>query len=160
MNNVTLNNITQGSFLEHETYFPLRVIFDPSIGNNRFVGFYAGDTNLLEFAVDRTTGLIRKFQVVACDNYHVYDEERILPTTSLGGSVGLKNPPHNDCNVFLISVFNNCIDITISDNEAAEYYAEGQVLFGIDNTHNLVSIIITDVTEEDRSHIISELQCN
>ena len=160
MNKITFYDNNQTSRLELEDYFPLRVVFDSAIGNNRFIGFYSGDKNLLEFSVDRQSGILRKFQIVTCENYQIIDSERSIPAPSKTGTVAFNYSPHNDCDTFVLSTYNNCIEISLSSDAVFEYYAVGQVLFGVNQNNNLISVIVTEATKEELSHLIYELQCD
>ncbi len=160
MNKITFYDKNQTSHLELEDYFPLRVVFDSAIGSNRFIGFYSGEKSFLEFTVDRQSGILRKFQIVTCENYQVIDSEKSIPAPSKTGTVAFNYSPHIDCDIFALSAYNNCVEISLSSDTVFEYYAVGQVLFGVNQNHNLVSVIVTDVTKEALSHLIYELQCD
>jgi hypothetical protein len=162
MNQITIYDDKQTSRVELEEYFPLRIVFDPAIGHNRFVGFYYGDKSLLEFTVDRQSGIVRQFQIVICENYQIKDSKRDIPVASETGVIALNYPAHFDCDTFILSAYRNCVEIALSSEAANEHYAVGQVLFGINRTHELVSIIVTGVTEEEMSHLENELlqQCD
>ena len=158
MSKITFLNDTQSSYTEREDYFSLRVVYDPSIGNNRFIGFYYHDTDLLEFTVNRQTDLVKEMQIVISNHYEVINENRPIPMASGAGSICLSHPQHNDCDTFAMKIYNNCFEIIISSKPTEKYFSMGQILFGFDNEENLVSLIVTDVSEADINHAITELQ--
>ncbi|MCF0106941.1 MAG: hypothetical protein HUJ53_09275 [Holdemanella sp.] len=158
MNNITFIEKTMLSHIECEEYFPLRVVFDSVIGNNRFVGFYHGTENLLEFAVDRESGIVKKMQIVNCKNYEIFDREYSILTVEKNGSIAISYPQHNDCEIFELQVYTNCVLLKLSSKSVSNCYAVGQVEFGIDCYGQLATILIADCDEQTISHIIYELK--
>lgn len=149
---------TQSSRVENEAYFPIRVVFDSAMGTNRFAGFYFGARNLLEFTIDQTSGRVKEFQIVTCDRYHIFEEECTIPSATNFGGISFTGPQHNDCDTFFVEVYSNCFRILLSFAAPAVQYAVGQVLFGLDEGGELVSLTITNITPDDITHTISELQ--
>ena len=158
MNRIRILDNHHNSIIEHEEYLPLRIIFDSSIGGNKFVGFYFGNKNLLELTVDNETSLVKKIQLVLCENYRVFNESLEIPCPEKAGTISLDFPERNDCDCFETRVYSNCIRISISAAATTSYYAMGQVLFGVGANANLSTLIITNVTDDDISHLISELK--
>lgn len=158
MSNIVFTNIPRISQVECEEYFPLRVVFDPSIGDTQFVSFYGGENNMLEFSVNSNTNLIKKLQVVTCKDYEVLEDNLSIPSVAQYGSVCLMYPQHNNCDIFSLSVYKNGIHIALSSKVASGYYAMGQILFGMGNDGSLVSLIVTNLTADEISHTIFELQ--
>lgn len=157
MNSITLTENIQVSNIECKEYFPLRVIFDSSVGGNRFVGFYGGDSNLLEFTVNSNTNAILKLQVVTCNNFEFLETNLLLPHPEKSGCVHLKNPQRNNCDTFSLTVYADGISIKISSASAGKYYAMGQVIFGVSDDNELVSLAITKLSADAISHTKSEL---
>jgi len=158
MNELSFSEISQVSHIECEEYFPLRVVFDSSIGENRFVGFYGGEASLLEFAVSRETNAIKKLQIVTCKNYEIVDANLILPQHHKSGCIHLANSQHNDCDSFSMSIYADGIVIKISKRAVSKYYAMGQVLFGVGEDNELIALVITNLSANERFHTIVELQ--
>ena len=159
MNNLSFNEIDQVSCVECIEYFPLKVVFDPSFGGNHFIGFYGGDNNLLEFTVS-SANTVKRLQVVSCKNYEIIDSNFAPPHPAQSGCINLNYPQHNDCDSFKMSVYTDCIDIRISTKSATKYYAMSQVMFGMDDNEELVSLIITNLSHEEIAHTIFELQAD
>jgi len=157
MNNLLFNEIPQVSCIECIEYFPLRVVFDPSIGGNHFVGFYGGEDNLLEFTVSNTNE-VKKFQVVTCKDYEFIDTNFAPPHTEKSGCIKLSYPQHNDCDSFKLSVYSDSIHIILSANLATKYYEMGQVFFGVNDDNDLVSLLITNLNADEIQHTMFELQ--
>ena len=158
MNELSFSEIAQVSHIECEEYFPLRVVFDSSIGENRFVGFYCGEDSLLEFTVSRETNAVKKLQIVTCRDYKINDTNLVLPQHHKSGCIHLANSQHNDCDLFSMSIYADGIVINISQKDISKYYAMGQVLFGVGEDNELISLVITNLSVDERSHAIVELQ--
>lgn len=144
------------SHIEDEVYFPLRVVYDPSIESIRFVGFYYGNTDLLEFTVDRETGLIKKMQIVVCNHFQFVDDE-YFPEEADDAVLYLKYAQHIDCNTFRLTVFKNAVQVIVSDETASVFSRCGQVTYGISSSGELVSVIVANMSVEDIAHTKAEL---
>ena len=155
-NNIITEPGTLLSHIEDEEYFPLRVVYDPSIESIRYVGFYFGDTDLLEFTVDRKTGLVRKMQIVVCSHFQFVDEE-YLPEETADAVLYFNYAKHTDCSTFRLTIFNNSVQVIISDINASVFYRCGQVIYGLSSTGELISVLVTDMSAEDIAHTQSEL---
>lgn len=148
----------RSSHVECEDYFPVCVVYDSSAEESRFIGFYFENSDLLEFIVNRESGLLKKMQVVVCDHYEIFEEPLQIPTTSVDSLIHLSFPPHNECDYFVMRIFTNCIQIKLSKDSAIEYRKCGQVLFGLDQNQNLVSVIIEQMTAAEIEHAVQELR--
>lgn len=155
-NTIVIKPGTILSHIENEDYFSLRVIYNPSIDSIRFVGFYYGDTDLLEFTVDRMTGLIREMQIVVCSHFQIVDEE-YFPEETDDAILYFKYPQHTDCSAFQLTVFKNAVRVIISDEAASVFSRCGQVIYGMSSSGELVSVLVTNMSAEDIAHTQSEL---
>lgn len=153
---ISLKNIP--SHIEIEDYFSLRVVYDSSVEGIRFIGFYNNDEDLLEISVNKDTGSLKKIQITICHTYQIInsnlDINSIIPNFS---DLELIMPDHNECPAFMLEIYKDCASINLSQTPPSRYAKCGQAFFGIDNANNIVSIIVTQLTEADRSHIIEEL---
>lgn len=155
-NNIIIEPGTVLSYIENEEYFPLRVVYDQSIESIRFIGFYFDNNDLLEFTVDRETGLIRKMQIVVCSHFKFVDEEYLLEEAA-DAVLFLNYAQHTDCNTFRLTVFKNAVQVIISDKDASAFFRCGQVIYGISSSGELISVLITNMSSEDIAHTQSEL---
>lgn len=158
MNYFSFSEGAMHSQIECEAYFPLRVVYDPSSEQSHFVGFYFKDTDLLEFTVNKTDGLLKKMQIVLCGHYSRLSGPYIVPNAANESCVYLNHPQHNDCRHFFMKIYTNCIQIELSDISASEYHKCGQVLFGVDQEQHLVSVIVTQMSPAEIAHTVQELQ--
>ncbi len=158
MNNVNLKLTNKSSYIKNEDFFSLRVVYESSSENIQHIGFYNGDEDLLELSVDKDSGLLQKLQITICHHFSIDDSPfDIGKINTTDEEISLELPDHNECNTFYMHVFNNCAVISLSDNKPTKHVLCGQVLFGIDDANNILSIIVTDLTTDDINHIKNEL---
>ena len=157
MSSITFHSKTIDLNIINEDYFPIKVEHNPSIESTKYVGFYFGDTDLLEFSVDRETNSIRKFILVLCNHYEVLDMEFQSATVYKRGSISLNLPQHNECNFFRTLVYRNAVDILLSNKTVHSAIKCGQVLFGLSEDNELVSVTVVEMSENDIDHTIEEL---
>ena len=132
-------------------------MYDSSIENTKYVGFYFDDTDLLEFSVDKNTNIIKKFQLVVCNHFKLFDED-LLPASSFEeGCIAFNLPPHNDCDVFKAHIYNNAVKIILSSKPVCKIIKCGQVLFGLSKEDNLVDVSVAEMSAQNISHTIKEL---
>ncbi len=155
-NTVIIEPGTILSHIENEEYFPLRVVYNSSIDSIRYVGFYYKDTDLLEFAVDRETGLVRIMQIVVCSHFQYMDDEYMTGDAD-NAKVYLDYAQHNDCSNFKLTVFKNAVQIIISDKTASEFFICGQITYGVSSSGELISVLISNMSAEEITHTKTEL---
>lgn len=158
MNNIKVKLNNSNSHIEHEDYFPLRVVYDVKTNEIHHVGFYNEDEDLLELAVANNSGALKHLQVSICHHYSTVDacfDYNNLNT--IGEDLVIQLSDHNNCNVFDMTIYNNCIDIKLSNNEATHFVKSGQVLFGLNNSNSISRVVVTDVSKADVDHVINEL---
>ena len=155
-NTVIIKPGTVLSHIENEEYFPLRVVYNSSIDSIRFVGFYYKDTDLLEFTVERETGLVRKMQIVVCSHFQFVDAEYMAEDTETA-KVYLNYAQHNDCSNFRLTVFKNAVQIIVSDKIASAFCKYGQVTYGVSSSGELISVLISNLSADDITHTKAEL---
>lgn len=153
---ITLKNIP--SHIEIEDYFSLRVVYDSSVEGICHIGFYNIDEDLLEISVNKDTGILKKIQVTICHNYKIIDTDldisNIIPDSS---DLKFELPDHNECTAFMMEIYNDSAYIKLYQDPASRYIKCGQVLFGLSDANNIVSLIVTGLTETERTHITNEL---
>ena len=153
---VVLSNID--SHIKDEDYFPLSVSYDTIAEEVRHVGFYKNDDDLLELTVAKDSGRLITILLTICHHYSIedscFDYSSILPSND---DVTILLPDHNECDTFNMIVYTNCVVIHISVIKPSKYVKCGQVLFGIDSSNQICSLIVTEITETNINHIINEL---
>ena len=157
MKKLYLDQKEMKSYIECEEYFPLRVVYDKTSGNTDFVGFYFEDSGLLEFDVNRENNHIKQMQLVNCEEYGFVDADALIPDDIEEGTLCIPLPSHNDCDIFYVTIFRDSVEISISNEMAERYYKSGQVIFGISSKGNLVSVLVTNMTDSEVEHVKNEL---
>ncbi len=157
MSSVSFLRIINDLHVVNEDYFPVKAVYDPSVGSTKYVGFYYGDTDLLEFSLDRETNSIKKLMLVLCNHFKVLDTDFQSATVCESGSISLDLPQHNECDSFRVFVYRNAVDILLSQTTVQRIVKSGQVLFGLSDDNELVSVTVVEMSGTDIAHTIEEL---
>ena len=157
MNSISIINKNLELNVVNEDYFAIKVVNDASVESTKYVEFCFGDTDLLEFSLDRETNIIKKFLLVICNHFEVFDVDYHSDTAYASGCISMNLPQHNDCNSFNVRVYRNAVDIVISNESVKKTVKCGQVLFGLSFDNDLVKISIVEMTMDDLAHTIEEL---
>lgn len=144
----------ENSSIVNEDYFPVVVQYCEEPSHYAEINF--GDSNLIEFSYDGEHK-VTKFQVIACENYQVFDCNFAIPTYT-DAIARIYMPDKSDCKSFDLMVYNNAVKIQISNAEVSDYYKHGNLLYGITADGHLVSITVCDMSEKDVEHTINELK--
>lgn len=157
MNSISVINTNRGPYVVNEDYFAVKVVYDSSVESTKYVGFYYGDTDLLEFSVDRETNTIKKFQLVLCNHFEILDTELHSATVSEIGCISIRLPQHNECEVFNVRIYRNAVEILLSNKNVHKIIKSGQVLYYLSDENDLVNVTIAEMTEYEITHTIEEL---
>ena len=158
MNSVSLVNKNLDLHIVNEDYFALKVVNDPSIESTKYVEFCFGDTDLLEFSLDRTNNTIKKFLLVLCNHFEVLDMDFCSYTDCESGCISIDLPQHNDCNSFSVRVYRNAVDIVLSNESVKRTIKCGQVLFGLSCDSDLVKVTVIEMAADEVEHTVEELK--
>lgn len=153
--------LTSGSdvaSVENKEYFPLYLFFDKSVENIEHVGYYYNDTDLLEFSVDKESRAIRKIVLTLSQHYVISQSKVIVPSDCVIGSINMLVNSHIDCTTFLTTVHTNGIVIKLSDQKALKNYRMDKVILSLDEYDNITQVIILDLSPNNISHTIQELE--
>ena len=157
MNSVSIISNNLDLHVVNEDYFALKVVNDSSVESTKYVEFCFGDTNLLEFSLDRKSNIIKKFMLVLCDNFKVLDEFLHLDTACETGCISMDLPRHNNCDSFIVSVYKNAVEIVLSNELVHRNVKCGQALFGLSHDNDLVSVTVVEMTAGEIAHTVEEL---
>ena len=157
MNRLLFTSTNKSSHVEIEDYFPLRVVYESSIEDTQFVGFYYGDSDLLELSIDNDSKIIKKLQLVICNHYVFTNDVFNNDLNCLSGSIGFDYTQHNECEAFQVTVYTNAVIIKLSDAEPKKYFSCGQVVFGFLDDNEVSSVIVTGMSAREIEHTKSEL---
>lgn len=157
MNSVSIINTDLDLRVVNEDYFALKVVNDPSVESTKYVEFCFGNTDLLEFSINKESNLIKKFLLVLCNHFEVLDVDFRSDTTCESGCISIDLPQHNDCKTFSVQVYRNAVHIVLSSESVNRTIKCGQVLFGLSCDNDLVSVSVVEMTEHEVAHTIEEL---
>lgn len=140
-----------------EDYFPAIVEFSLEELNNHFLEFNFKDTDMFELSVHPKTHAIKRFTLTLCNHYEMMETALDYPTCE-EGSLFIEGPDSTECNTFLLQVYNNGMQIKLSDSPVNKNIKSGHLIFSLSENDELVSVIISDLSEVELSHIKRELQ--
>ena len=158
MNSVSLKNSDLELHVLNEDYFALKVVNDSSVESTKYVEFCFGDTDLLEFSLDRESNIIKKFLLVLCNHFEVLDMDFCSYTDCESGCISIDLPQHNDCNSFSVRVYRNAVDIVLSNESVKRTIKCGQVLFGLSCDSDLVKVTVIEMAADEVEHTVEELK--
>ncbi len=95
-------------------------------------------------------------QIVVCNHFQFVDDE-CFPEEADDAMLYLKYAQHTDCSTFQLTVFKNAVQIIVSNQTASKFSKCGQVIYGMSDTGDLVSVLITNMSAEDIAHTQLEL---
>ncbi len=158
MNSVSVINKNLDMHVENEDFFALKVVSDPSVESAKYVEFCFGDTDLLEFSLDRETGIVKKILLVLCSHFEILDEILHPASVSEIGCISIDLPERNECGAFNVRVYRDAVGIIISSLPVQRMVSSGRVFFGLSADNDLVSVTVAGMTEKEVSHTAEELK--
>lgn len=160
MNNIYFTEEKTQSHIVNEEYFPFKLIYDSSIENSKFVGFYHSDTDLLEFTIDKKSNAVKKIQLVICSSYEIVNEAIQIPNCTAGHTAYIDLPQRNECTFFNVKVYNNGLRIDLNDCVSQSFYQCGNAVYGLSEDSTLCTIWFCGLSESNTAHIKFELAQN
>ena len=139
-----------------DEYFPAILEFSSEELNNHFIEFNYKDTDMVELSVHPKTHALKRFSLTLCNHHEIKDEPMSIPSCS-DGKIAITGPDTTECKVFLAVVYTDGLQIRLSDAVTSRYYKTGQLIFAISEDGELTNLYLTDLTEEELSHIRTEL---
>lgn len=158
MNSIIIQKNFLDSQIVNEDYFAVKVVYDPSVESTKYVGFYFGDTDLLEFAIDRENNIVKRFQLVLCNHFEILDSEFLSTKIVEEGGISIDLPQHNECNDFNVRVYKNAVNIKFSCEPVQKTIKWGKVLYGITGKNDLAVISVIEMSEKEIVHAVEELK--
>ena len=79
-----------------------------------------------------------------------------LPTYEVG-TLSIAGPDKTECATFSVKVFKDGLMIETSPKSASKYFKSGHLIFGLSSSDEVTSVYITDLTRDEITHVISEL---
>lgn len=138
--------------ITNDPYLILEVIFGEEASVYRHMGFYHGDTSLLEIGTDYATKRIGKIVLVACEEHSERPGELELPDCS-EGTLYYEMPREVECEIFKMGIYSNGIRVSLSAGSASEYFKCGNVYFGFGESDTIVEILVAGLAVGEVEHI-------
>ncbi len=151
-----IKNKKSSSVFIAEEYFPIIIEFSKEELNNHFIEFSYQDTDMFEFSVDPESKDLKRFSLTLCNHYSI-ETGKIKKPASLDSSIAITGPEKMECDTFVVKVYEDGILIEISTNPATKHLRCGQLIFGLTDSDELVTLHIMDLSSSDISHIKKEL---
>ena len=134
------------STLEDDAYIPVRVTFDLNPSGHRDARFTADDSSFVEFRMQKSTNLPEEFSLFANKSNYRASKGNLTVTTESADHVCLGFKGNVACKKVAAEVFDDGILVALSDDVPAEWRRAGDVLFGYDESVNLLAIAFTHVS--------------
>lgn len=139
-----------------EEYFPAIVEFSPEELNNYFIEFNYKDSDMFELSVHPKTHTLKRFSLTLCNHYEIKEASMCLPPY-VNGTITITGPESTECKMFLAVVYTDGLQILLSNAPASYFYKTGQLIFAISEEGEVISVYLTDLAEEELSHLRNEL---
>ena len=160
MNNIYFTKEKTPSLIVNEDYFPFKIVYDFSVENNKFIGFYHSDIDLLEFTIDKNSNAVKKIQLVICSSYEIVNEAIRIPNCTAEHTAHIDLPQRNECAFFSVKVYNNGLRIDLNDCVSKSFYQCGNAVYGLSEDSTLCTIWFVGLSESNTSHTKFELAQN
>lgn len=151
------NNVINGSVLL-EDYIPLKFVSDENNASLDYARYSKGDKSLLEFAFDKNTRQLYRLLLVLCDDFSINDYCFSIPEISESGGLLFDDSFDGECSIFHCEVFKDAITIKISENSLNKRVISNNILWEIDDKHELISVTLFNLSYKEIEHTITELQ--
>ena len=151
------STLTSSSKFIQEDYFPIIIEFSNEELNNLFLEFNYKDSDMFELSVDAQTFDLKRFTLTLC-NHYVLKEDYVLTIPKYQeGLLHITGPTSTECTHFEVIVYRDGVEIKTSSIDASHYLKYGQLIFALTESDDIASILITDLTEDNINHVITEL---
>ncbi len=140
-----------------EDYFPAIIEFSSEELNNHFLEFNFKDTDMFELSVHPKTNALKRFTLTLCNHYEIMETALECPICE-EGSLFIEGPDSTECGIFLLQVYSNAVQIKLSDSPVNKSIKSGNLIFSLSDNNELISVIISNLSETDIAHIKRELK--
>lgn len=145
------------SAITNDPYLILEVRFGEEADAYRHMGFYYGDTNLLEIGTEFETKRIGKMVLVNCEE-HIKRPDKIELPICPEGTLYYEMPREVRCETFEVEVFCDGIKAILSSSETIEHFKCGDVIFGFGKTDEITEILIANLTPDEIGRVNEMLE--
>ena len=152
-------NCNERSYTEFviEDYFPVIVSANDYVYNISYVEYGCDNNSLLEFTVNKVSKSFYRMKLVLCKRFEKSSENIELPALFKDGTIIMDVPEKNTTDTLFTTVYSNGVEIRLSDEEAIQYYKNGDLFIGTDSNGELCIIKVSGLSEPDLEHVLNEL---
>ena len=111
---------------------------------------------MFELSVNPETKELKRFTLTLCNHFTIENRPLTLPTYEVG-TLSIAGPDKTECATFSVKVFKDGLMIETSPKSASKYFKSGHLIFGLSSSDEVTSVYITDLTRDEITHVISEL---
>ncbi|MBQ9330956.1 MAG: hypothetical protein IJ221_08295 [Oscillibacter sp.] len=153
------NNVVNRSVVLTD-YIPLQVRTEKECREVEYCSFRKSDTSLLELAFDQTDQLVHRITLLLCADYRQTAEEYQLPADCVKGDLLMDSSTDIDTAVFSCVIYSNAVRITVSDLPVCKSVLADNIVWGLSEHSELVSLCLIDETGKASEHCNLELSSN
>ena len=143
---------TIDTVVTNDPYLVLEINFGDEADTYRHMGFYYGDTNLLEIGTDFHSKRIGRMVLVDCEE-HFEKSGKLTKPSCPEGVLYYEMPRKIECDIFRMDLFDDGVKFRLSPSDAVEHIKCGCVYFGFGSADEIVEIIVAELSREDMTHI-------
>ncbi len=140
-----------------EKYLAAKVVFSDTPEDCRHAAFEYSDSDLLEFGLDRNSGLLKKMVLVLNNHFSICNTVLDAPTAP-DCMLYCDLPREYYCDFFSTTIYANGLHLRLSTRKSTSYAACGDIVFGLDKHDELVDVFIKRLSREEVAHVIYELK--
>ena len=141
-------------------YIPLQARTEKEFREVEYCSFRKGDTSLLELAFDHADQLIHRITLLLCADYRQTPEEYQLPTDCVKGDLLIDSSAEIDTAVFSCVIYRNAVRITVSELPVCKSVLSDNIVWGLSDQGDLISVCLIDATGKASEHCNLELSSN
>ena len=141
-----------------EDYIPLKIIVEGKEELVDVITYSKGTRSLLEIIIRRQSKSIKEITLLISEEYCIFNQ-KINAHKADYGNVNLrcKDYKHSEVSTFRTNVFEDGVQIVLSDEKSAKYVKMGRLYVGLSDTNELTEIGMEQLSEEESAHIKTEL---
>ena len=141
-------------------YIPLQVRTEKECREVEYCSYRKGDTSLLELAFDQADQLVHRITLLLCADYRQTTEEYQLPANYAKGDLLMDSAAEIDTAVFSCVIYRSAVQITVSDLPVSNSVLSDNIVWGLSEHGELVSLCLIDEAGKASEHCNLELSSN
>jgi hypothetical protein len=117
------------------------------------------DNYLIEFSIDEDNELCEAMLITTAD-HSIKEEDLQYIIPSQKGVIVVEDPANYVAQKFDVEVFNNGLQITLSETFPVKAYQQGNLVIYLSSNGEIVSLQVMNLSSEERNHLLTELHYN